>query len=108
MGEEQGTLFQGECPHPHKVVVAEKRGPHHAKLICKHCRKFLGWIPKPETLQRQQENARILTALSKLKDLPPWEREFVRDVSTLKHLSPRQQEKLLQLRDLLLGKEFTE
>jgi hypothetical protein len=106
MSEEQGTLFQADCPHAHKIVVAEKRGPHHAKLICKHCRKFMGWVPKPETVRQRQENERILTALSKMKDLPSWERQFVRQVSAIKNLSPRQQEKLLQLRDVLLGKEF--
>jgi hypothetical protein len=102
---EQATFSLGDCPHPHKVVVAEKRGPHHAKLICKDCHKFFGWIPKPETVKQRQENEKILTALSKLPNLPPWERQFVRQLSTLRHLSPRQQEKLLQIRDIHLGKE---
>ena len=105
MPDEQGTLFQGECPHQHIIVVAEKRGPHHAKRLCKHCRKFMGWVPKPETVMQRAENERILTALSKLKELPSWERQFVRQISALKHLSPKQQEKLLQIRDLHLGKE---
>lgn len=109
MGEPlQGTFF-GDCPHAHKVVVPEKRGPHHAKLICKHCSKFFGWIPKPETVKQRMENDAILTALSKLPNLPAWERQFVRDISETAHLSPKQQKKLLEIRDLWLkpkpGKE---
>ncbi len=101
MAELQGTLFQ-ECSHPHKVVVPEKRGPHHARLICKHCKKFFGWIPSPENVRRQKENAQILTALSKLEKLPPWERQFVRSLSGAKHLSPKQQSTLEQMRDVFL------
>jgi hypothetical protein len=101
MPEIQGAFF-GDCPHPHKVVVPEKRGPHHAKLICKHCKKFFGWIPKPETVRQQRENAETLTDLSKLDGLPAWERQFVRELAATKHLSPRQQKKLLEIRDLYL------
>jgi hypothetical protein len=102
---EQSDFQFGDCPHPHKIVVAEKRGPHHAKIICKDCKKFFSWVPKPQNVAQKRENDEILTALSKLKDLPSWERQFVRQLSTLRHLSPRQQEKLLQLRDLYLKKE---
>ena len=100
-------LFEtNACDHRHVTVVPEKRDSvHHAKVICVHCRKFMKWLPKPENVQRQKENAEILTALSKLKDLPSWERQFVRQLSTLRHLSPKQQEKLLHIRDLHLGKE---
>ncbi len=105
MAETQGTFFQmGECPHAHKVVVPEKRGPHVAKLICKDCRKFFGWIPKPENVQRQKENAEILTALSKIENLPPWERQFIRGLMTHKHISPKQQTILLDIRDKFLKK----
>jgi hypothetical protein len=100
VGEIQGAFFQ-DCPHPTKIVVAEKRGPHHAKLICKDCRKFMGWIPKPETVQQQKENQDILTALSKL-ELPAWERQFVRLLSSHKNISPKQQTKLFELRDIYL------
>ena len=104
MPETQGAFF-GNCPHPRTEVVMEKRGTHYARRVCTDCRKFLGWIPHPDNVRKQQKNAEILTALSKLKDLPSWERQFVRQLSVLKHLSPRQQEKLLQIRDLHLGKE---
>jgi hypothetical protein len=104
VAETQGTFF-GDCPHAHKVVVPEKRGPHHAKLICKHCKKFFGWIPKPETVQQRQENDKILTALSKMPNLGSWEREFVRNISETTHLSPKQQKLLLELWEMKKGKE---
>jgi hypothetical protein len=84
------------------TVVPMKVGPHHAKKICADCGKFMGWFPKPETIERERENAEILTAISKIPDLPEWERNFVRGLITQKHMSPRQRAKLLQLRDLLL------
>lgn len=98
---EQGTLF-GECPHQRKTVVPEKRGPHFAKQVCSDCGKFLGWMPKPETIKRRAENAVILAALSKLPDLPAWERQFVRDLSSHARTSPREQAKLLELQERFL------
>jgi hypothetical protein len=97
----QFTLFS-ECLHSDFEIIAEKRGPHHARKVCRKCRKFLGWIPKPETLARQQENQRILSELSKLPNLTEWEREFIRDVVTHKNLSPRQQAKILLLMEKYL------
>ena len=99
---EQATFAFGQCPHPNKIVVPEKRGTHHAKLICRDCKKFFGWIPKPENVQQRKENAEILTALSKLDNLPAWERQFVRSLTTTKKISPKQQEKLLLIRDMYL------
>ena len=104
MDEIQGA-FWGDCTHPHKVVVPEKRGPHVATQICRDRKKFFSWIPKPESVARQHENTAILTSLSKLPNLPPWERQFVRDLTSHKHISPRQQAKLLELQDRFLGKE---
>jgi hypothetical protein len=99
--ELQGTFF-GDCPHAHKIVVPEKRGPHYAKLICKHCHKFFGWMPHPENVRQQKENEEILTALAKLPNLPSWERQFVRTISETTRLSPKQQKKLLEIRDIWL------
>jgi hypothetical protein len=101
MSETQGAFFQ-ECTHPHKIVVAEKRGPHTAKLVCKHCKKFFQWVPSAENTKQRAENVLTLTALSKLPDLPSWERQFVRQLSTLRSISPKQQKKLLEIRDLYL------
>jgi hypothetical protein len=101
---EQGRLFS-DCSHPQKAIVPEKRGPHHAKQICAKCGKFLGWIAKPETIKRQAENAAILTALSKLTTLHEWERNFVRQLASSRHISPKQQKLLLDLEYRLLTKK---
>jgi recombinational DNA repair protein (RecF pathway) len=98
---EQGTLF-GECSHSRTEIIPEKRGPHHARKVCSVCRKFLGWIPKPETLMQQRENQRILGELTRLPNLSEWEREFIRDVTTHKHLSPKQQKTILELMEKYL------
>jgi hypothetical protein len=101
---EQSTLF-GECSHPRKNVVPEKRGPHYAKQVCADCGKFLKWIASPETIKRQAENAGILAQLAMCRGLSEWDREFVRSAARQKHLSPKQQAVLFKLRDTHLGKE---
>jgi|SRR5215469_18379577 len=100
---EQGQLFK-TCSHEHTQVVPEKRGPHYAKLVCIDCKKFLRWMPSPESLKRREENARILTALVKRDGLSEWERQFVRDMSSHENISPKQQALLYQLRDKYGGK----
>jgi hypothetical protein len=98
---EQGFLF-GQCDHGHTVFCPTPEGPHHGKAICVDCGKFMGWVAKPENIDIQKRNAEILTALSKIENLPAWERQFVRDLVTHKHISPRQQQKLYELRDRFL------
>jgi hypothetical protein len=101
MPETQGAFF-GDCPHPRAEVVMEKRGTHYARRVCSDCRKFLGWIPHPDNVRKARENAEILTALSKLDNLPSWERQFIRSLVTTKHISPKQQAKLYEVRDMFL------
>jgi hypothetical protein len=106
MTDQQGTLFASECPHDIAEEIILHSGPHYGKQVCHKCRKFLRWVPKPETIERREEDKAILTALAKLK-LPEWERCFVRELACSKNLSPRQREKLLSLRDIHLGKDFS-
>lgn len=102
MAEIQGKFFQ-DCDHRHKAVVPEKRSSvHFAKQICSDCKKFLKWIPKPETLHRRMLNAETLTSLSKRDDLDEWTRHFVRSVSSIKNLTPKQQGILDDLRKRFL------
>lgn len=101
---EQGRFF-GECSHGHTYFLPAQHGPHHGSAVCADCGKFMGWVAKPETLKQREENAKILTTLSKMPNLPSWERHFVRDISSTKHLSPRQQKKLLEVWDFYKGKE---
>lgn len=97
----QSALF-GECLHRRTVIMPEKRGPHHARETCSDCHKFIRWVPSPETIAKRIRNSEILTAVSKLDNLTEWEREFVRDVSRRKNVSPKQQETI----DLLRQKYF--
>lgn len=94
----QELLFP-ECAHYRVIQIPESSGPHHAREVCSDCRKFLRWVPKPETLKRREENAAILTALAKREDLNAWERRFVRNLITHKNISPSQRATLLELRD---------
>jgi hypothetical protein len=102
---DQATFSWGECPHPAVTVVPEKRGPHHARKICSKCHKFLGWVQSPENIKRNAENQKILADLAKIPNLTDWERDFIRDVTRHKHLSPKQQEKILLLVEKYLRKE---
>lgn len=98
----QEVLFR-ECAHERVTVVPEKRGPHHARRTCAVCGKFMGWLPKPETVERRKENERILTALAKRHDLDEWTRNFIRDLVTHKNITPKQQTLLLKMRDTYLN-----
>jgi hypothetical protein len=64
---------------------------HYAMETCAICRRFVRWLPKPETVQRQRLNTFRLARLAMRPDLTDWERRFVGDVSKLAKLSPRQQ-----------------
>jgi hypothetical protein len=101
---EQGRLFK-ECAHEQTTVIRyPPSSPHYAKELCSKCRKFLRWIPKPETIQRQIQNTNTLGMLVlRIDDLDEWTRHFIRSVSGLKHLSPKQQQVLDDLRHKYLG-----
>jgi hypothetical protein len=85
-------------------ILEPRSSPHYARRTCPKCKKFLGWVPKPETLERRKENTIILTQLSKIT-LPAWERRFVRELASHANISPKQQKQLYLLRDMYLGKE---
>jgi hypothetical protein len=94
----QGSLFEAECAHSHRAELKERPSSiHYAREICSDCGRFLRWVPNPKTLLQRERNAQILTALSKRVDLDEWTREFVRSVSQLKSLSPKQQQILNKL-----------
>ena len=104
MTDSQATFF-GECTHDRVYTLPADKGPHYAKKVCAECGKFLGWVPKPETLERKERNAKIVTELSKVDALPPLERNFIRSLATQRNISPKQETILLELRDLFLRKD---
>ena len=88
-----------DCLHLHLNTTLTPHLPHHGRLDCLDCGKFVGWAKKPETLIREQENEVKIKRLAEiLPQLGEWEREFV---GSLKRqgakISPRQQEKLDQI-----------
>jgi hypothetical protein len=93
-----GQHFTQACTHS---VTRTERLPgchrHYARLTCALCGRFLRWLPKPETVERQKLNAFRLARLGMCEGLSVWERGFVRSVSEKKHLSPKQLEIIAEL-----------
>jgi hypothetical protein len=87
-----GQHFTQACTHS---ATRTERLPdchrHYARLTCAICGRFLRWLPRPETVQRQRLNAFRLARLAMHPGLSDWERRFVGDISKLAKLSPRQQ-----------------
>jgi len=79
---------QHNATHVQQMAAAH---PHHAAERCADCGAFLRWLPRPETLETRRLNAFHLAKLSTCDALTPWQRDFMRDVSQRKTLSPRQQ-----------------
>jgi len=104
--DNSGRAFAQACGHS---VTRTEQLPdghrHFARLTCALCGRFLRWFPKPEAIARQRVNAFNLAKVAMCEGLNPWQRRFVRDVSKLAKLSPRQQVLVARLvRHYLEGK----
>ena len=75
-----------------RVELMPQGHKHYAMETCAICRCFVRWLPKPETVQRQQLNAFRLARLAMHPGLSDWERNFLRDISQRRKLSPKQQQ----------------
>jgi hypothetical protein len=88
-----GHSFAQPCGHR---ATRTERLPdghvHHSRLTCAVCGRHLRWLPRPETIERQRLNAFRLAKLTMHSGLSEWDRSFVRDVSKLAKLSPKQQQ----------------
>ena len=81
-----------QCSHLNTVSERLPVGHvHFGKVRCLDCGNFVRWEPKPENRERQRWNSVRLARLSMCEHLTHYERRFVRDVSKLTKLSPRQQ-----------------
>jgi hypothetical protein len=81
------------CPHSATVTEQMPAGHlHHAARRCAYCGCHLRWLPKPETIERRRLNRFKLPKLAMSDRLSAWERNFVRDMSQRKRVSPKQQE----------------
>lgn len=80
------------CPHAATLIQRLPEGGfHYAVERCCSCGAFLGWKAKPQNVERRKLNAFRLARLSMLDCLAEWERNFVRDVSKRRKLSPKQE-----------------
>jgi hypothetical protein len=80
---------------------------HYAALRCAACGAFIGWLPKPETIERRRLNGFRLARLLMCGRPTSWERHFVGDVSQRKRVSPRQQKIIDRLCADYVKKEAT-
>src|SRR5262245_39496676 len=78
------------CEHLERHVEILPRGSlHHAKEFCRRCGRFLRFLPKPSTVERQRLNSFRVTRLAMSDSLTDWERQFLKSIAPLKKLSPR-------------------
>jgi hypothetical protein len=92
------AIAQHVCRHGTTRVELMPQGHmHHARVICALCGRFLRWLPRPETIERERVNAFKLAKLAMCEGLSKWERSFVHHVSQQRKLSPKQQALLVQL-----------
>jgi hypothetical protein len=92
-GKLTGAREYSGCRHNAILTLATPQGHvHHAALRCALCGAFLGWVAKPENVERRRLNVFRLAKLSMCEGLSRWERSFVRSVSQRRKFSPRQQQ----------------
>jgi hypothetical protein len=92
------------CQHANTSITFTPELSHHAREDCADCGKFLRWVPKPETVQRDSENVRKITALRSVANLPKWEAAFLLSLEKQgRHFSPKQQVRLDEIYDTFFG-----
>jgi hypothetical protein len=82
------------CEHVNVRFTLTPELKHHGREDCADCGRFLRWVPKPQTIERNKENARRIEFLGNAQ-LNMWEKQFVLTVRKQgSRLSPKQQTKL--------------
>lgn len=77
------------------VILEKPPATHYAAKRCGGCDVFRGWLPKPQTLKRQQDQRKIIEQLLKNPRLTDWERNFCSGLG--KKISPKQAEILSRI-----------
>jgi hypothetical protein len=78
---------------PHNATVTQQMPPgsvHFAQAKCVNCGQHIRWLPRPENIERRRLDGFRLARLAMCNGLTSWERNFIRDLSQRKKLSPRQ------------------
>ena len=80
-----------KCEHmPEQIkLVLTPTLIHYGKWVCE-CGAFIGWQPKPATVERIALNERKLEHARNGNGLTDWEKKFVASLDAAK-LSPKQQ-----------------
>lgn len=77
------------CTHDNtRTTELPKGSMHFARVDCNDCQRFVKWLPFPETLIRQEENARRVKTLQGMPQ-DTWTQGFL--ASFPKKPSPKQQ-----------------
>jgi hypothetical protein len=82
------------CSHGTTVVERLPEGSkHHSKLLCKECRMFLRFLPKPENVAIWKRNELKLAQLQEHPGLDAWSRELVNSLAQKGNVkfTPKQQ-----------------
>lgn len=74
---------------------------HHGKETCAACGRFIRWVPKPQTIERQNRNGSAVVALRNNENLTAWERAFI---ATLDGQGPKVSPKQQGVLDKLVAK----
>ncbi|MBP5978018.1 hypothetical protein HW132_36330 [Brasilonema sp. CT11] len=77
------------------IVLEKAPSAHYAAARCAGCDCFRSWVPKPQTVKRQQNQRKLIEQLLKNPRLTIWERNFCQGLG--KKLSPRQTEVLSRI-----------
>jgi hypothetical protein len=89
---------QHVCSHGTTRVELMPQGyTHHAREVCVSCGRFIRWSAKPVNVERERLNAFRLARLAMQPGLSDWERNFLRDVSKNRRLSPKQEALVVRL-----------
>lgn len=66
--------------------------PHRYAIRCGECDCFIRWAEKPENQDKRHSRKADINRLLETGNLSDWEREFLSNISTVRKLSPKQQE----------------
>lgn len=79
------------CNHDETIDELMPEGCiHYSKKVCIKCNKFLRWNPNPETIKQFNERVTIIQTLMGITGLSEFEKSFLRNIKTCKHLTPKQ------------------
>lgn len=89
------------CQHDQPIFTPTPELSHYGKETCAVCGRFIRWMPKPETVERQTRQAAAIVALRSMASLSEWERSFI---GTLDEQGPKISPKQAVILDKLISR----